>query len=219
MKFGVFGTGIVGATLGTAFVGLGHQVCIGSRSVPNESSDAWVSASGAGASAGSFADAAMFGDVLLNCTAGAHSLAALEAAGAKAMAGKILVDVANPLEFSDGVAPRLSVAGDDSLAEQIQRAYPKTLVVKALNTVTAAVMVDPSILAQPTDLFIAGDDADAKRLVTDLIVELGWSRDRVRDLGGIGAARASEMYLMLWIALMGALGSAQFNVRLVEHAE
>jgi predicted dinucleotide-binding enzyme len=215
MKLGVLGTGVVGETLGSAFVGLGHQVCMGSRSTPNDRSLAWVLANGDAASAGTFADAGAFGDVVLNCTAGVHSLAALEAAGPDALAGKVLVDVAVPLDFSGGFPPRLSVLGDDSLGEQIQRAFPDARVVKALNTVTASVMVDPGSLGEQTDLFVAGEDVDAKRDVVALLEELGWRPERIRDLGGIAAARVTEGYLMLWLALMDTLGSAAFNVRVV----
>ena len=215
MNVGVLGTGTVGQTLATAIVGLGHAVCMGSRSTPNDRALAWADSQGDAASAGTFAQAAAFGEVVVNCTAGVHSLEALHAAGADALAGKVLIDVANPLDFSGGFPPRLAVVGDDSLAEQIQRAFPLTRVVKALNTVTASVMVDPAGLAEPTDLFVAGNDPAAKALVIDLLAALGWSRERVRDLGGIGAARATEMYLMLWLSLMSAVGSAQFNVRVV----
>jgi predicted dinucleotide-binding enzyme len=215
MRVGVLGTGSVGETLGTALVARGHEVRMGSRSTPHERADAWAASAGSSAGAGTFADAAAFADVVINCTAGVHSLDALHAAGAEALAGKILVDVANPLDFSGGFPPRLSVGGDDSLAEQIQRAFPDTRVVKALNTVTASVMVDPGSLAEPTDLFVAGDDVEAKREVVALLEELGWRPERIRDLGGIAAARVTEGYLMLWLALMGTLGSAAFNVRVV----
>lgn len=215
MRYGVLGTGVVGQTIGSALVGRGHEVCMGSRSASSAGAVAWASSHGDAARVGTFAEAAAFGEMVLNCTAGVHSLAALQAAGPTALATKVLVDVANPLDFSAGFPPRLSVLGDDSLAEQIQRAFPDVRVVKALNTVTASVMVDPASLREPTDLFIAGDDAVAKGVVTDLLVELGWKRSRVRDLGGVAAARATEMYLMLWVSLMGAVGSAQFNVRFV----
>jgi predicted dinucleotide-binding enzyme len=215
MQYGVLGTGVVGQTLGSALIGLGHRVCMGSRSASNEAALAWASAHGEAAQVGTFAEAAEFGEVVINGTAGVHSLAALDTAGPTALDGKVVIDVANPLDFSGGFPPRLSVVGDDSLAEQIQRAFPDARVVKALNTVTASVMVDPGSLSEPTDLFIAGDDDTAKAVVTDLLVALGWSRDRVRDLGGLSAARATETYLMLWVSLMGVLGTAAFNVRLV----
>ncbi len=215
MKFGVLGTGVVGETLGSAFVSLGHQVCMGSRSTPNERAQAWVAARGGAASAGTFAEAAVFGEMVFNCTSGVHSLEALDAAGADSLTGKVLVDVANPLDFSAGFPPRLSVLGDDSLGEQIQRAFPDARVVKALNTVTASVMVDPGSLGEQTDLFVAGEDVDAKRDVVALLEELGWRPERIRDFGGIAAARVTEGYLMLWLALMDTLGSAAFNVRVV----
>ncbi len=188
---------------------------MGSRATPHDGSLAWVLGNGDAASAGTFAEAAAFGELVLNCTSGVHSLAALKAAGPSALAGKVLVDVANPLDFSAGFPPRLSVRGDDSLAEQIQRAFPGARVVKALNTVTASVMVDPASLAEPTDLLIAGDDDGAKQDVVALLADLGWQPERIRDLGGIAAARVTEGYLMLWLALMGELGSAAFNVRVV----
>jgi predicted dinucleotide-binding enzyme len=199
VRIGVLGTGVVGETLSTALRDLGHDVVVGSRTAPPAT----------------FGEAASHGEIVFNCTSGVHSLEALHAAGADALAGKVLIDVANPLDFSGGFPPRLSVSGDDSLAEQIQRAFPQTQVVKALNTVTASVMVAPGSLAEPTDVFLAGEDADAKRQVTELLGELGWPAARVRDLGGISAARVAETYLMMWLALMGVLGSAQFNVRLV----
>jgi predicted dinucleotide-binding enzyme len=193
------GTGVVGETLSAALRELGHDVLVGSRAAPPAT----------------FAKAAEHGELVFNCTSGVHSLDALQLAGADALAGKVLVDVANPLDFSGGFPPRLSVSGDDSLAEQIQRAFPQTRVVKALNTVTASVMVAPDSLTEPTDLFIAGEHPDAKAEVTDLLQQLGWPPARVRDLGGISAARITETYLMMWLALMGLLGSPQFNVRLV----
>lgn len=215
MRCGVLGTGVVGQTLGSALIGSGHEVCMGSRTQPHEGSAAWADANGEGATTGSFAEAAAFGEIVLNCTAGAHSPAALGAAGFEALADKVIVDVANPLDFSGGFPPRLAVDDGDSLAEQIQRRFPRTRVVKALNTVTAAVMVDPGSLPEATDLFICGDDADAKRTVSDLVTAWGWEPERVRDLGGLDQARATERYLMLWLPLMGVVSSPTFNVRVV----
>lgn len=215
MRIGVLGTGSVGSTLGTAFTALGHEVRMGSRGTPHERADAWAASVGGLASTGSFGDAASFGELLVNCTAGVHSLHALRTVGAEPLDGKTLVDVANPLDFSGGFPPRLSVTGDDSLGEQIQREFPGARVVKALNTVTASVMVAPDSLAEPTDLLVAGDDVDAKVEVVALLGQLGWRPERVRDLGGISSARVTESYLMLWLALMGQLGSAEFNVRIV----
>lgn len=215
MRYGVLGTGVVGQTLGSALVGGGNEVCMGSRTLPHDSASGWAEANGELAHAGIFADAASFGEVVLNCTAGVHSLAAIDAAGPSALAGKIMIDVANPLDFSGGFPPILSVGDGDSLAEQIQRRLPGTRVVKAFNTVTAAVMVDPGSLPEATDLFICGDDAEAKAVVVDLAASWGWQRARVRDLGGLVHARATERYLMLWLPLMQLVNSATFNMRLV----
>ena len=195
----MLGTGVVGQTLSAALSERGHDVVVGSRTSPPAT----------------FAEAARHGELVINCTAGEHSLAALRAAGEDALADKVLVDVANPLDFSEGFPPSLTVGCDDSLAEQIQREFPRARVVKTLNTVTASVMVDPGILAESTDVFVAGDDAAAKGQVTELLVSLGWASSRVRDLGGIEAARATESYLLTWVRLMGVLGTAGFNLRIV----
>ena len=143
------------------------------------------------------------------------SLEALEAAGPGNLAGKVLVDVANPLDFSQGMPPTLSVCNDDSLGERIQAALPDAKVVKALNTVTAAVMVDPGSLSEPGTILIAGNDAGAKDEVAALLRAFGWPEDSILDLGGIDAARGMEMYLPLWLRMMGALDTAAFNIRVV----
>jgi len=210
MRIAVLGTGMVGRTLGSKLVELGHEVRMGSRSAGNENAAEW--AAGAGASAGDFADAAGFGEMILNCTSGTGSLEALAAAGAQNLAGKVLIDVANPLDFSRGFPPTLTIANTDSLGEAIQRAFPQVRVVKALNTVNCAVMVDPSRVPGDHVLFMCGDDADAKRETLSLLGEMGWSAQRVIDLGDIGAARGMEMYLPLWLRLMVTTGSADFNV-------
>ena len=212
MRIGVLGTGIVGQTLATKLVDLGHEVTMGARSAGNEKAAEWATGAGDGAAEGSFADAAAHGELVFNCTAGTASLEALRAAGAEELRGKVLVDVANPLDFSGGMPPRLSVANDDSLGEQIQRELPDARVVKALNTISASVMVAP---IEGTQLFVCGDDETAKRQVTELLRSFGWPDDAVVDLGGIAQARGTEMYLALWVRLMGALGTPQFNVAIV----
>jgi len=215
MRIGVLGTGTVGETIGTKLVQLGHDVRMGSRTAGNEKARAWAEAAGAGASEGSFADAAAHGEIVFNCTAGEHSLAALEAAGRDNLAGKVLVDVANPLQFSDGQL-RLTVCNTDSLGEQIQRAFPDVRVVKTLNTVNTAVMVEPAKLPGAHDVFVCGDDDGAKGTVAELLESFGWPRDRIRDLGGIAAARGTEAYLLFWIEAMRALGTPMFNVGVVQ---
>jgi 8-hydroxy-5-deazaflavin:NADPH oxidoreductase len=212
MHIGVLGTGIVGRTLAQALVDHGHEVRMGSRAAGNEKAVAWSDASGPLASEGSFADAAAFGELSFNATAGAASLEALDAAGAEQLAGKVLIDVANPLDFSEGMPPRLTVCNDDSLAEQIQRAHPEVRVVKALNTMTAAVMVAPELVPGPHTAFICGDDDGAKAQATVLLEDLGWPASSILDLGDISAARGMEMYLPLWLRLYAAKGTALVNV-------
>ena len=143
------------------------------------------------------------------------SVEALRAAGADNLAGKVLIDVANPLDASSGFPPTLAIVNTDSLGETIQREFPGARVVKALNTVNCAVMVDPSSVPGEHDVFVAGEDGDAKAVVVGLLRELGWTGDRVVDLGGIRAARGMEMYLPLWLSMMQAFGTAAFNIRVV----
>jgi predicted dinucleotide-binding enzyme len=215
MKLAVLGTGGVGQTIASKLVELGHEVTMGSRSADNEDARAWAGAAGAGASHGTFADAAAAGEIVFNCTSGVASLEALDAAGAQNLAGKVLVDVANPLDFSRGMPPTLSVCNDDSLAERIQAAHPDARVVKALNMMNAAVMVEPGSLSEPSTTFVAGNDSGAKEEVGALLRAFGWPADSILDLGEIGAARGMEMYLPLWLRMMGALDTAAFNVRVV----
>jgi len=213
MRIGVLGTGVVGRTLGSALLSNGHEVRLGSRTAGNEAAVAWAREIPAGpASEGTFADAAGFGELLFNATAGAASLDALAMAGAEQLAGKVLVDVSNPLDFSRGMPPTLTVCNDDSLGEQIQAAYADVRVVKSLNTVTASVMVDPSLVPGTHTIFVAGDDAGAKAEVGQLLQELGWPAASILDLGDITAARGMEMYLPLWLRLWGATGTGVLNV-------
>ena len=212
MHIGVLGTGSVGRTLAQALVDRGHEVRMGSRTAGNEKAVAWAEQAGPLASEGTFADAAAVGELVINATAGAASLDALNAAGAEQLAGKILVDVANPLDFSQGMPPTLTVCNDDSLGEQIQRAFPDVRVVKTLNTVTAAVMVQPDLVPGGHTMFTCGNDETAKEQVGRLLAELGWPAGSVLDLGDITAARGMEMYLPLWLRLWGAHSTAILNV-------
>jgi len=214
MKFGVLGSGMVGSTIATKLVSLGHEVKLGSRNAANEKAAAWVASAGRGASQGTFADAAAFGEIVFNCTAGVGSIDALRSAGASALRGKILIDIANPLDFSKGMPPTLFVSNGDSLGETIQRTFPEAKVVKALNTVNAGLMVAPGRLRGDHDLFVCGNDAGAKaQVVRFLKEEFGWKS--VIDLGDITAARGTESYLLLWLRLYGALQTADFNVHVV----
>ncbi len=215
MKIGILGTGMVGESIGTKLIQLGHQVTMGSRTPANEKGTAWAKKSGAGASLGTFAEAAAFGEIVFNCTKGEGSLEALKLAGAAHLSGKVLVDVSNPLSFSNGNPPSLTVCNTDSLAEQIQRAFPGTKVVKALNTVNSTLMVNPTLVANGEhDLFVCGNDAGAKAKVTEILTRgFGWKH--VTDLGDITNARAMEMLLPLWVRLFGKYQSPMFQFRIV----
>ena len=215
MRIGVLGTGIVGQTIAGKLIGLGHEVMMGSRSAANEQAREWVAAAGSAASQGTFAETAAFGELLFNCTAGSGSLAALQSARSEDLKDKVLIDVANPLDFSHGMPPSLLVVNTDSLGEQIQRAFPDARVVKALNTINCLLMVDPARVPGEHDVFLAGDDDAAKQVVRELLQSFGWPAERVIDLGDITAARATEMYLPLWLRLMGTLQSGDFNIKVV----
>lgn len=201
MNIGVLGTGNVGRTIAAKLFELGHDVLVGSRTAKED--------------AVTFADAAVHGELVFNCTAGDKSLEALRMAEADNLADKILVDVANPLDFSRGMPPILAVCNADSLGEEIQRLFPRTKVVKALNTVNCRVMVDPSLLPGEHDVFVCGNDEGAKREVRELIRTFGWPAEHIIDLGDITGARGVEMYLPLWLRLMAREESANFNIRVV----
>ena len=215
MKIGIFGTGVVGQTIGRKLLTLGHEVKLGSRNATNEKAAAWARQVGAQGSSGTFADAALFGELVFNATSGAGSLEALGAAGAERLKGKILIDIANPLDFSKGMPPSLFTGNTDSLGEAAQRLLPETKVVKALNTVNCELMVDAGRVANAEhDLLIAGNDAEAKARVTELLgAWFGWKH--VVDLGDISASRGTESYLLLWLKLWGAAKTAEFNIKLV----
>jgi predicted dinucleotide-binding enzyme len=229
MRIGIIGSSTVAQTLATKLLELGHSVMVSSRdvslakdlgdrgTVPSAADFAEAQrALGREAAAGSFADAAAHGEVIINATAGGHSLEALEAAGGADLAGKILVDVSNALDFSRGMPPTLLFCNTDSLAERIQAAFPEARVVKTLNTVTAVVMVDPEQFDEPTAIFVAGNDQAAKDWVRTELLEgwFGWRQ--VLDLGDVTAARGPEMWMPLWLRLMGATGTPFFNIRVVK---
>lgn len=215
MRIAVLGTGVVGTALGRRLVETGHEVRMGSRSAGNEKALAFVHAAGPQASAGTFAEAAEYGEVVVNATGGLVSLDALAAAGADNLAGKVLLDIANPLDFSAGFPPTVRQEGGVSLGEQIQAAFPEARVVKTLNTMNADVMVHPRALSGPHSVFVAGEDANAKAVARDLLLGFGWTDDEVVDAGGIGASRGLELYLPLWLSLMGSFGSPSFNIAVV----
>ncbi|MBL1082946.1 NAD(P)-binding domain-containing protein [Streptomyces actinomycinicus] len=211
MRYGVLGTGEVGRSLGGRLLELGHEVTLGSRSADNPVAVEWATAAAGRAHAGTFAQAAAAGEVVVNAVGGTVALDALRAAGAEHLDGKVLVDVSNPLLFEDG-QPRLDPVESDSVGERIQRAFPHARVVKTLNTVNCQVMVKPGRVPGEHNVFVCGEDARAKEQVTELLVEFGWPAGRVLDLGGIRAARAVEMYLPLWLSMFGRFGSPDFNI-------
>jgi 8-hydroxy-5-deazaflavin:NADPH oxidoreductase len=215
MNVAILGTGVVGSTIGTKMIQLGHKVRMGSRSAGNEKALEWVKANGANASQGTFSDAAAFGELLFNCTSGMASLEALRQAGEANLKAKILIDISNPLDFSKGMPPTLNPCNDDSIGERIQKTFPETKVVKALNTLNAMLMVNPSQLAGGDhSLFMCGNDAEAKAKVADLLKKgFGWKD--VVDLGDITAARGQEMILPIWLRLWGALKTPNFNFKIV----
>src|SRR5689334_8266619 len=214
MRIGVLGTGSVGRTIASKLVELGHEVTMGSRSAESEGLREWLEGTGLGASGGTFADAAAAAELLFNCTSGAASLDALDAAGPDNLAGKVLVDVANPLDLSAGMPPTLSVCNEDSLGERIQAAFPEARVVKALNTINNQVMVDPGRVPGAHNIFVCGNDATAKAQTGELLRSFGWRAEQIVELGDIAAARGTEMYLPLWLRLMSALGTADFNIEI-----
>ncbi len=228
MKIGIIGSGNVAQTLGGRLLELGHQVMISSRDLDAEkvsgftttpSANGWVAAQKAkghdGASAGSVAQTAAFGELLINATSGRWSLDALAAADRGDIEGKVLIDLSNPLDFSGGMPPTLAFCNTESRGERIQTAYPGAKVVKALNTVSVSVMIAPDALPEETDLLVAGNDGDAKRFVIDEVLKgwLGWKR--VIDLGDITNARGTEMYLPLWVRLFGLAQTPLLNIRVV----
>lgn len=211
MRYGVLGTGDVGRALAGKLVELGHEVSLGSRTKDNATAVEWADGAGPTAHHGTFADAAAFGEVVVNAVGGRIALAVLRSAGEEHLDGKVLLDVSNPLAFEDGEL-RLSPVESDSVGEQIQREFPGARVVKSLNTVNCQVMVEPSRVPGEHQIFVSGDDESAKEQVTALLGEFGWPGQRVFDLGGIRTARVVEMYVPLWVKLMQGIGHADFNV-------
>ena len=201
MRFGVLGTGTVGRTIAGKLAELGHEVQVGSRE--------------AGEDKVTFAEAASFGEVIVNATSGTASLDALGAAGVDNLSGKVLIDLANALDFSKGMPPTLAVCNDTSLGEQIQEAFPEAKVVKTLNTVNSDVMVEPGIVPGSHTIFVAGNDEGAKAQVSELLQSFGWPAEDVMDLGDISAARGTEMYLPLWLRLFGAAGTGHLNIKVL----
>lgn len=226
MNIGIFGTGMVGQAIAGKLVDLGNSVVIGTRDVeatlantsPNayglQPFSAWYKQQ-TKVKLSNFADAAAHGELLVNYASGVASLDELKSAEDKNLSGKILLDISNPLDFSKGFPPTLTVCNTDSLGEQIQRAFPEIKVVKTLNTVNAMVMVNPLLVPGDHNLFICGNNSDAKASVVKLLKTFGWKEVNIIDLGDITNARATEMLLPIWVRLYGKLQTPFFNFNVV----
>jgi predicted dinucleotide-binding enzyme len=229
MKISVIGTGSVGQTIASKLVELGHEVVIGTRNISEKLSataadgygnppfNEWHKANSK-VKLETFDKAASFGEIVINATHGGSSLEALRMAGGKNLAGKILIDIANPLDFSKGMPPSLlpDLSNTNSLGEEIQKSFPYTLVVKTLNTMWCGLMVNPGMIGGGDHVnYIAGNDTGAKIKVKKLLNQFGWNDENIIDLGDITGARASESVLLIWLRVMGVLNGGAFNFRLV----
>jgi 8-hydroxy-5-deazaflavin:NADPH oxidoreductase len=225
VRIGILGTGIVAPTLAPALAERGHEVMVGTRDPEQTLARTDPDMYGrppfrvwheehSDIALGTFAESAAHGEVVVNAINGGASMDGLRAAGEESLAGKALLDVSNPLDFSHGMPPSLLVCNTDSLAEQIQRAFPATKVVKSLNTMNASVMVDPGGLGDGDHtVFVSGNDAGAKSTVVELLRSLGWTD--IIDLGDLTTARGAEMVLPIWVSIFGALETPQSNIKIV----
>ncbi len=205
---------MVGAAIASKLVSLGHHVKMGTRIANNPKATEWATSAGAGASTGTYAETIRFGELIFNCVLGAVAIEVLGSAGHNALDGKIVVDISNPLDFSKGMPPSNFVGNTDSLGEMIQRAFPKARIVKSLNTVAAPVMVNPTLIPGDHDIFVCGDDAEAKTEITNILVNwFGWKS--VIDLGDITASRVTEAWVLFWVRIMTLTGSPMHNIKIV----
>jgi len=227
MKIGIIGTGIVGQTIGSKLIEVGKDVMYGTRDVTKTLARTEPDAYGnppfsewkeqhPKAKLGTFQEAASHGEIVINATTGVASLTALTLAGQENLHGKILIDIANPLDFSQKFPPLLAVCNTDSLGEQIQNAFPEVKVVKTLNTVNCYVMVNPEALPGDHNVFVSGNDADAKAQVSRMLIDcFGWKQENLIDLGDITTSRGTEMLLPIWVRLYGAMQHPNFNFHIV----
>jgi|SRR5664280_13276 len=229
MKIAIIGTGAVGKTIASKLVELSHNVMIGTRNVSEKTASTekdlygnppfseWLK-SNSKVRLGSFAEAAAFGELVVNATNGGNSVTALILAGAKNLAGKVLIDIANPLDFSNGMPPSLlpGLNNTNSLGEEIQKTFPETMVVKTLNTMWCGLMINPNLIGKGDHVnFISGNSEEAKAKVKKLLNELGWPDKNILDLGDITGARGTESMLPVWVRVMGILKNGAFNFRIV----
>jgi predicted dinucleotide-binding enzyme len=229
MKIAIIGTGVVGKTIASKLIELNYEVMMGTRNVAdklastaqdnygNPPFNEWLKTNNK-VRLGSFAEAASFGDIVINATNGSNSVTALILAGAKNLSGKVLIDIANPLDFSTGMPPSLlsGLNNTNSLAEEIQKTFPDALVVKTLNTMWCGLMINPKLVGNGDHInYVSGNNTEAKNKVKKILNQFGWSDDNILDLGDITAARATEALLPIWLRVMGATKNNAFNFRLV----
>jgi predicted dinucleotide-binding enzyme len=229
MKIAIIGTGIVGKTIASKLVELNHDVMMGTRNVSDKLASTatdnyvnppfgeWIKTNSK-VKLGSFAEAAAFGELVVNATNGSNSITALILAGTKNLAGKVLIDIANPLDFSNGMPPSLlpGLNNTNSLAEEIQKTFPDTMVIKTLNTMWCGLMVNPNLVGNGDHInFISGNNSEAKNKVIKLLNQFGWLDKNILDIGDITGARATESLLPIWLKVMGVTKNGAFNFRLV----
>ena len=230
MKIAIIGTGIVGKTIASKLVELNHDVMMGTRNVSDKLASTqtdnygnppfgeWIKTNSK-VKLGSFAEAAAFGELVVNATNGSNSITALILAGTKNLAGKVLIDISNPLDFSNGMPPSLlpGLNNTNSLAEEIQRTFPDTMVIKTLNTMWCGLMVNPNLVGNGDHInFISGNNSEAKNKVIKLLNQFGWLDKNILDIGDITGARATESLLPIWLKVMGVTKNGAFNFRLVQ---
>ncbi|MEM9775431.1 MAG: NAD(P)-binding domain-containing protein [Chloroflexota bacterium] len=215
MKFSVLGTGMVGQALANKLMALGHEVMMGARSADNANAAEWRNQYEENAHVGTFAQAADFGEIVIIAAKGEFVLQVAEAAGADNTAGKVVIDVTNPLDFSNGMPPSLipSLSNTTSAAEEVQKILTQARVVKTLNTMNCDIMVDPGRVSGQHDVFISGDSAEAKAAVRSLLQSFGW--DDPIDLGPLSTARGTEGMMPFWLSMWGVVGHADFNYRII----
>lgn len=219
MKIGILGTGMVGQTIASSLISKGHEVMLGSRTAANEKAVAWKNENGVHAHNGTFADAAAFGEIIFICLNGNATVEALQSANPLNFEHKTVIDLTNPLDFSNGMPPSLlpQYCNTWSLGEEIQKQLPSAQVVKALNTVTANLMVDANKVNDGNhNLFICGNDANAKNKVKHLLAEnFNWKPELILDLGDIKYARMTEAIIPFWVAVMQSAKTPMFNYMIV----
>ena len=212
-RVGVLGTGEVGRRLAGGFKSRGHEVMIGARDQEKPELREWLSGDGARVQAGTFREAAEHGELLVLGVLGDAALDVIAQAGVDNFKGKVVIDAMNPLDFSGGFPPKLSICGDDSLGERVQGALPDAKVVKAFNTIGNPYFVDPNFSQGTPTMLIAGDDEGAKQFVRDVLADFGWSD--TLDIGGIEGSRELEAICIAWIKIGGARSAWDHGFKLL----